>query len=212
MKRGILEYTNNCVDYSFNSCNGCFESSVFRNSHPLFCAYIVFPDMGNNNFCSVLPASARYYNLPEYAISYAIALRATSVCEVGSVSTMSRKTQVKKQIILKPTILKPTILKPTIMKPLRTVPFESGFHFYTAIGKYTGITATNLSEFATKLQTIPIESVKFHFQRKDFQKWIQYTLKDVALAERIRRIKGEQSAEGLRKEILRTVEAVLLHI
>jgi hypothetical protein len=159
--------------------------------------------------------------------SYAIALRATSACEVGSVSTMSRKTQVKKQTIVKPTIVKPTIvkptivkptilkttiLKPTILKPLRTVPFESGFHFYTAIGKNTGITATNLSEFATKLQTIPIESIKFHFQRKDFQNWIKYTLKDAALAERISRLREAQSAEGLKKEILRTVEAVLLHI
>ena len=130
---------------------------------------------------------------------------------------MSRKTQVKKQIIvkhttLKPTTLKPTTLKPTTLKPLRTVPFENGFHFYTAIGRYTGITATNLSEFATKLQTIPIESIKFHFQRKDFQNWIKYTLKDAALAERISRLKVKQSTEGLRKEILRSVEAVLLHI
>jgi hypothetical protein len=119
---------------------------------------------------------------------------------------MSRKTQVKKQ-----TIIKPTILKQTIVKPLRTVPFKNGFHFYTAIGNYTGITAINLSEFATKLQTLPIESIAFHFQRKDFQKWIQYTIRDAALAERINRIKGEQSAEGLRQEILRTVETVLLH-
>jgi hypothetical protein len=129
---------------------------------------------------------------------------------------MSRKTQVKKQIIekpttLKPTIVKPTIVKPTIVKPLRTVPFENGFHFYTAIGKYTGITATNLSEFATKLQTIPIESIKFHSQRKDFQNWIKYTLKDAALAERISRLREKPSTEGLRKEILKTVEAVLLH-
>ena len=130
---------------------------------------------------------------------------------------MSRKTQVKKQIIVKPTTIKPTTLKPTTLKPntlkpLRTVPFENGFHFYTAIGKYTGITATNLSEFATKLQTISIESIKFHFQRKDFQNWIKYTLKDAALSERISRLKEKQSTEGLRKEILRTVEAVLLHI
>jgi hypothetical protein len=124
-----------------------------------------------------------------------------------SVSTMSRKTQVKKQIILKS-----TTLKPTIIRPLRTVPFENGFHFYTAIGNYTGITATNLSEFAAKLQTIPTESIAFHFQRKDFQNWIKYTLKDVALAERISRLREEQSAEGLRKEILRTVEVALLHI
>ena len=115
---------------------------------------------------------------------------------------MSRKAQVKKQLLV----------KPTSVKPLRTVPFENGFHFYTALGNYTGITAINLSEFAAKLKTIPAESISFHFQRKDFQKWIQYTLEDATLAERISRIKGEQSAEGLRKEILRTVEAASLTI
>ena len=119
---------------------------------------------------------------------------------------MSRKTQVKKQ-----SIVKPTTVKPTIIKPLRTVPFESGFHFYTANGSYTGITATNLNEFAAKLQIIPTESITFHFHRKDFQKWIKYTIKDAALAERINRTKGKQSTEGLRKEILRTVEAVIYH-
>jgi len=114
----------------------------------------------------------------------------------GSVTTMSRKVQVKQQ----------TIAKPTNVRPLTRVPFENGFHFYTAIGNYTGITATNLSEFAAKLQIVPLESIIFHFQRKDFEKWIKYTIKDVALAERISRTKGEQSTEGLRKEILRTVE------
>ena len=156
-----------------------------------------------------------------------VCLITAAACEVGCVLTMSRKIQDKKQLvqkskIAKPTIVKPTTIshaiakhttvKPTIVKPLRTVPFESGFHFYTAIGNYTGITATNLSEFATKLETIPMESVIFHFRRKDFQRWIEYTIDDAALAERIGRIKGEQSAEGLRKEILKNVEAVLLHV
>jgi hypothetical protein len=109
---------------------------------------------------------------------------------------MSGKVQVKKQLIQKPTSL----------KPVTKVSFENGFHFYTAIGNYTGITATSLSEFATKIQIIPVESVTFHFQRKDFDKWIKYTIKDVTLAERISRIKEEQSTENLRKEILRTVE------
>jgi hypothetical protein len=112
------------------------------------------------------------------------------------VSTMSRKVQVKTQLIA----------KPTIVKPLMTVPFENGFHFYTAIGNYTGITATNLHEFDAKLQIIPKESIAFHFQRKDFQKWIEYTIKDAVLSERISRLNGEQSVEDLRKEILRTVE------
>ncbi len=109
---------------------------------------------------------------------------------------MSRKVQAKKQLIAKPTIVKPFV----------TASFENGFHFYTAVGNYTGITATNLSEFAAKLLIVPEESIAFHFQRKDFQKWIEYTIKDAALAERISKTNGEQSTEDLRKEILRTVE------
>jgi hypothetical protein len=109
---------------------------------------------------------------------------------------MSTKVRVKKQLIA----------KSTRVKPLTTVPFENGFHFYTAIGNYTGITATNLSEFATKLQIIPLESITFHFQRKDFEKWIKYTIRDVALAERISKTNGEQSTEELRKEILKTLD------
>jgi hypothetical protein len=109
---------------------------------------------------------------------------------------VSGRVQVKKQLIQ----------KPTSPKPVTKVPFENGFHFYTAIGNYTGITATNLSEFATKLQIIPQESITFHFQRKDFERWIKYTIKDVALAERISRTNGEQSTEELRKEIIRTLD------
>jgi len=114
----------------------------------------------------------------------------------ASDSTMSGKVQVKKQLIT----------KPASAKPLVTVPFENGFHFYIANENYTGITATNLNEFSAKLQIIPNESIAFHFQRKDFENWIRYTIKDEALAERISRTKTEQSAEDLRKEILRTVE------
>jgi hypothetical protein len=117
----------------------------------------------------------------------------------ASDSTMSGKVQVKKQLIP----------KPASAKPLARVPFENGFHFYIANGNYTGITATNLNEFAAKLQIIPNESITFHFQRKDFENWIRYTIKDEALAERISRTKAKQTTEDLRKELLRTVEKSL---
>ena len=146
---------------------------------------------------------------------------------IGSVSNMSRKTQAKRQSSVKPTnvnpnrvtptTVKPTTVKPTTVKPinvkltnvnpLRTVPFEKGFHFYTNLGNYTGITATNLSEFAAKLQIVPSESVIFHSQRKDFQSWIRHTIEDATLAERMGKTKIDQSAEDLRKEILKIVEA-----
>jgi hypothetical protein len=139
---------------------------------------------------------------------------------------MSRKTPVKRQINVKPssvklTYVKPTNVKPTTVKstnvkpinvkPLGTVPFENGFHFYTDVGKYTGITATSLAEFALKLQVIPKESVVFHFRRKDFQNWINYTIKDAALAQRINNTKLEQTAEDLRKELVATVKASTNH-
>jgi hypothetical protein len=110
---------------------------------------------------------------------------------------MSRKTQTRK---------KPAI-KTITAKSLTTVPFEKGFHFYTNVGNYTGITATSLNEFAIKLQIIPPESITFHFHRKDFQNWIRYTINNAALAQRIGNAKPEHTAEDLRKQILQIMEA-----
>ena len=70
------------------------------------------------------------------------------------------------------------------------------------MGSYTGTGATNLDELAAKLQMILAESVMFHFQRNDFQKWIKDTIGDGELAEKIEIIKEEQSEEDLRREIL----------
>jgi hypothetical protein len=97
---------------------------------------------------------------------------------------------------------KQTLSKPKKPKFLSSVPFESGFRFFTAIGNYTGTTAISLDEFTTKLQIVPAESVKFHFERKDFQKWIKGTIKDRELAEKINGVIQGQSAENLRKEML----------
>ena len=88
---------------------------------------------------------------------------------------------------------KQTIEKPKNLNLLNTVPFESGFHFYTELGKYTGITACSMVEFAEKLQTVPIQSVTFHFQRQDFQKWFKNTIGDEELAKRIDQIKAQSS-------------------
>jgi len=54
----------------------------------------------------------------------------------------------------------------------------------------TGMTASSAVEFAEKLQIIPLESVMFHFQRQDFQKWLKNTVGDEELAKRIDQIKA----------------------
>jgi alpha-amylase len=93
-----------------------------------------------------------------------------------------------------------------IVEILRTVPYEKGFHFYTAPGHFTGETATSLDAFEKKLQVVPMDSVNFHLQRGDFQKWIEDTLGDIELAKRVSLIKLTLPVEDLRKELLAMVQ------
>ena len=93
-----------------------------------------------------------------------------------------------------------------IVKILRAVPHDKGFHFFTDLGQNTGETATSLETFAQKLEKISADSVRFHFQRKDFQNWIQTTVGDGVLAERINHVSGQRPVEDLRSELVKTVQ------
>jgi len=90
-------------------------------------------------------------------------------------NALSRRAETKQQ----------SSAKPTGSYLLRTVPHDEGFHFFTDLGKYTGLTATNTVEFAEQLQKIPIQSVIFHFERHDFQTWLREIIGDEELAEKI---------------------------
>ncbi|MCW4002238.1 MAG: DUF5752 family protein [Candidatus Bathyarchaeota archaeon] len=110
-----------------------------------------------------------------------------------------------KKVVIK----KLTVAKPKGQKLLGTVPYENGFHFFTELRKYTGVTATSLVEFAQKLQIIPVQSVTFHFQRQDFQNWFKNAIGDEELAKRIDQINERplwSSNENLRKEISKKVQ------
>lgn len=93
-----------------------------------------------------------------------------------------------------------------ILKILGTVPHDKGFHFFTDLGHSTGESATSLEMFAQKLDEISEDSVKFHFQRKDFQNWIQTTVGDGVLAERISNVNGQLPVEDLRSELVKTLK------
>jgi hypothetical protein len=93
-----------------------------------------------------------------------------------------------------------------IREILRTVPVEKAFHFSTGTGNFTGETATSLHAFEKKLHIVPPESVSFHMQRGDFQKWIDDTLGDRELAKRIILIKPTLPSDNLRKDLLAIVQ------
>lgn len=68
-------------------------------------------------------------------------------------------------------------------KLLASVPYDRGFHFFTAVGHYTIETATSLVNLLEELQVIEVDPVTFHFRRKDFQKWIGNVMGDKELPE-----------------------------
>lgn len=104
-----------------------------------------------------------------------------------------------------PYLKKPAIDNATIQKILRSVPYENGFHFFEDVGKYSGETAINLFSFYEELRTIGFSSVRFHFQRRDFQNWIRETLGDKELADGIDKINANLSDQNLKEALLKIV-------
>jgi predicted heme/steroid binding protein len=96
--------------------------------------------------------------------------------------------------------------KEAIHRILRVVPYESGFHFFTGVGKYTGETAISLFSFFEELRTVEPSSVRFHFQRRDFQSWIRETLGDKELADGVDKINAELSDEDLKEALLKILQ------
>lgn len=88
---------------------------------------------------------------------------------------------------------------------LRAVGNEQAFYFYEAIGKPTGESARSLSDFLGKARSVRLETLLFHLHRKDFQNWIEKTLGDQGLAQRIDRIPRSNN-DNTRKRICRSIE------
>jgi hypothetical protein len=101
---------------------------------------------------------------------------------------------------------KPTITKTVALKILGKTPYMTGFHFYASVGNYTEETVTSLSELAEVLKTIAESTIRFHFPRQDFQKWIRGTIGDEELAQRIDSIKPTEQIEKLRDMLVETIQ------
>jgi len=102
-----------------------------------------------------------------------------------------------------------------IKNPLRAVPDAKGFHFYTGVGDYCGVSVHSLEEFADALQYVCSEAIVFHFEREDFQNWIREVIGDAELAQVIDDIKmceRHLAAESCRKEIVERVNIRILQL
>jgi hypothetical protein len=91
-------------------------------------------------------------------------------------------------------------------KVLRPVPYAQGFHFFMPDGHYTGETAMSICSFLRDMGSIDTQSIRFHFDRGDFQKWIRNTLGDDELARIIDKLDKKISEEDLREKLADIVQ------
>jgi len=79
---------------------------------------------------------------------------------------------------------------------------EKAFYFFTAIGNYTGESATSIEDFLKKIEHIDIKSIEFHVYRDDFEKWTAEIIGDKELAEQIKKLKHQNiTGEKLRNQL-----------
>jgi hypothetical protein len=95
---------------------------------------------------------------------------------------------------------------------LRSVPYEEGFHFFSPDGHYMGETATTLCFFLKDLRSVGVESVRFHFNRGDFQRWLRTTIGDQELANAIDGLDQNISDESLLSQLPDVVEKRIMHL
>ena len=91
-------------------------------------------------------------------------------------------------------------------KILRTVPYTQGFHFFMPDGHYTGETAMSLTSFLNDMRSIDTQSLKFHFDRGDFQKWLRTTVGDQELAQTIDKLDKKIPEENLGEKLADMVQ------
>jgi hypothetical protein len=91
-------------------------------------------------------------------------------------------------------------------KILSPVPYERGFHFFAPDGHYSGETASSLCSFLRDLQHVDMQSIRFHFDRGDFQKWLRGTIGDEELSGRIDILNKTASDEQMRQQLVETVQ------
>jgi hypothetical protein len=88
----------------------------------------------------------------------------------------------------------------TNAKILRNVRDAEAFYFSRAFGSFTGQKANSLEEFFQKIKEVDARCLEFHLTRKDFEKWVEFTIGDFRLASDLRALRRQKLiGENLRK-------------
>jgi len=90
------------------------------------------------------------------------------------------------------------------------VPDEKAFHFYRPSGEYTHMKARSLRELLESLEKVPIDSIIYHLNRGDLQRWLREVMLLDELAEEFDRIaKAEIGGDELRRALINAMKRSL---
>ncbi len=91
---------------------------------------------------------------------------------------------------------------------LRRLPIDKGFTFFHEFARPTSMTAHSLHEFGRAINSAPEQTLQYHLERGDFERWISQVLGDKILAQKIALTAREGvKGERLRKKLAAVIEA-----
>lgn len=73
-------------------------------------------------------------------------------------------------------------------------------------GHYAGETAMSLCSFLKNMRSVDVQSIKFHFDRGDFQKWLKTIIGDEELAQTIDKLDKMIPEENLPEKLADIVQ------
>jgi DNA-binding MarR family transcriptional regulator len=93
------------------------------------------------------------------------------------------------------------------IKAFTQAPEDKAFHFYTQIGYPTVYLAQSLADFYNIARQIGEDSLEFHLNREDFEKWVTEVLADSELSQKIGELrKTGPKPDAIRKELLQAID------
>lgn len=86
---------------------------------------------------------------------------------------------------------------------LQPFPIEKGFTFFYEFARPTQLTVHSLEEFHNALKVVDLQSLEFHMERGDFERWIRQVMGDDVLADGLKSVSDERlRGKPLRAKIL----------
>ena len=89
---------------------------------------------------------------------------------------------------------------------LRLLPSGRGFTFFYEFARPTKLSVHSLQEFHSKLKAVDLKSIRFHFERGDFERWLRQVVGDNQLADEFVGLSKENLTDDrLRKKMVNAV-------